>query len=135
MSTLHNTAVRLAGWVRRHALVLIAGVAVLGLVVAIFVGTFRVYDERQARLTAIEALAAENAEQDRQQCEDLNGSNATIRFILDGILRARPDGAPPIPEATRQLYIDTYRRLPHTDCTTGVRTDFAPPFPAPPFPN
>ena len=134
MSTLHNTVSRLLGWCKAHALLLVAIAATLGLVVTIFVTTFRIYDERQARLAAIEELTrrtATNAEANRQraldQCQATNGTNGTVRFILDAGLRLRSPDNPISPEL-RQAYIDAYSRLPHIDCATGARTDFAPPF-------
>jgi hypothetical protein len=136
VSTLHNTGARLAGWARTHALLLMAGATAVALVVTVFITTFRIYDERQARLASIEALAdearrlaEENAEQDREQCESDNGIAGTVRFILDAGLRLRsPDN--PISPALRQAYIDAYRRLPLTDCDTGAKTYFDPPFPS-----
>ena len=134
MNTLHNSLVRLVGWAQRHLLVLVAGALVLGFAVVMFVTTFRIYDERQERLAAIEELTrrtAANAEGNRrralEQCEATNGTNGTVRFILDAGLRLRAPDNPISPEL-RQAYIDAYRRLPYINCATGARTDFAPPF-------
>ena len=136
MSTLHNSIMRLAAWARTHSLVLVAISATMAVVVTIFATTFRLYDERQARLVAIERLTeqtAANAEGNRQrgieQCEGINASNETLRLLLDGAIRARTPDSPPITPEARQLTIDTYRRLPRTDCMTGAKTYFDPPFP------
>lgn len=136
MSTLHNSLVRFAGWARTHALLLGAAGAALGLVVVMFATTYRLYDSRRAEVAAIRALTAETralvAEhevQGRALCEAVNGTNATVRFILDAGLRLRaPDN--PISPALRQAYIDAYRQLPLTDCATGAKTYFDPPFPS-----
>lgn len=142
MSTLHNTVMRLLAWCKAQALLLVAIVATLALVVTIFTTTFRLYDERQARLASIEELTmrtaeltmrtAANAEANRQraldQCEATNGTNGTVRFILDSGLRLRSPANPVSPEL-RQAYLDAYARLPHTDCATGAKTYFDPPFP------
>jgi hypothetical protein len=121
MSTLHNTLHRLGAWAYRRRLTILAGAVVFGFAAALFVPIFRLYDERQERTAQIEGLAREN-------CEGINETNATVRFVLDGSIRNRPAGAP-ISDAARQLTIDTYRRLPQTDCTTGAKTYFDPPFP------
>jgi cell division protein FtsL len=133
VSTLHNSLVRFAAWCRTNALLLVAVGATLVLVVTIFATTFRLYDERQERLAAIEALvtetrrlADENAEQNHQQCEGINGSNETLRNLLDASI-SRPGRS--FTDDERRLAIDTYRRLPVTDCTTGAKTYFDPPFP------
>lgn len=138
MSTLHNTAARLAAWARRHTLLLAAFAVTLAFVGAVFTSTFRAYDERQERIAAIEALAKENkrlgevnAEQDREQCEGINGVNEMVRFVFDSQLRLRaqnPD-APPIPPELKQVYVELYTKVPLTDCATGAKTFFDPPFP------
>ena len=114
---------RLFAWVRRNVALLVTTLVAVSFVALTGVLIQGVYEERQKRTAQIEALA-------RSNCEGINQTNETVRFILDGALRNRPLDAPPIPESRRRLYVDTYRRLPHTDCTTGVRTDFAPPFPS-----
>lgn len=134
MSTLHNSLRRLGEWAYRRRLTLLVGALVLGFAVTMFVTTFRIYDERQERLAAIEELAqrtADNAEGNRQraleQCEATNGTNSTVRFILGAGLRVRAPDNPISPEL-RQAYIDAYQRMPHTDCATGAKTYFDPPF-------
>ncbi len=122
MSTLHNSGARLRAWAGRHLLTIAAGAVVLAFVLVTFVATFRLYDERQARSEQVEALA-------RQNCEGINETNATVRFVLDGSIRNRSADAPPISDASRRLTIDTYRRLPSTDCETGEKTFYDPPFP------
>lgn len=135
MSTLHNTVARLLAWCKDHAPLLVAAALGLGLVVTIFATTFRIYDERQARLASIEELtrrtatnAAANRQRAIEQCEATNGTNGTVRFILDSGLRLRSPANPVSPEL-RQAYLDAYARLPHTDCATGAKTYFDPPFP------
>jgi hypothetical protein len=135
MSTVHNSGARLAAWARTHDLLLVAIGATLALVVVMFVTTFRIYDsrqeldaERQFRLDAVAEQARMNRMINNDLCEGLNRTNETIRFVLDGSLRNRP-ADPPLSEASRRLTIDTYRRLPHTDCDTGAKTYFDPPFP------
>ncbi len=132
-----STGARLLAWVWRRRQLLIASVATTAFVAVMLAGTLKVYDERRARLAAVEALATENkrladanAAQDVEQCEGINNVNATVRFVLDGSLRNRSPDAPPISDATRRLTVDTYRRLPHTDCASGERTYFDPPFPS-----
>jgi hypothetical protein len=130
-----STGARFLAWVRRRALLLVATGATVAFVAVMVAGTLKVYDERRARLAAVEALAGENqrlaeanAEQDRQQCEGINATNGTVRFILDAGLRLRsPDN--PIGDGLRAAYVDAYRRLPRTDCDTGAKTFFDPPFP------
>jgi hypothetical protein len=135
MSTLHNSLARLIGWARTHALLLVAAGAALALIVTIFITTFRIYDERQARLTAVEELtrrtaanAAANRQRALEQCEATNGTNGTVRFILGAGLRLRSPDNPISPEL-RQAYIEAYRQLPLTDCATGEKTYYDPPFP------
>ncbi len=65
----------------------------------------------------------------RANCRAVNESNATIRFILDSGLRLRSPSAPPLSPEVRQLYVDVYRRVPHTDCGSREKTYFDPPFP------
>ncbi len=131
-----STGTRILAWVWRRRLLLLASVATVAFVGVMLAGTLKVYDERRARLAAVEALALENkrladanAEQDRQQCEGINETNATVRFVLDGSIRNRPPDAPPISDGSRRLTIDTYRRLPQTNCETGEKTYYDPPFP------
>ncbi len=64
----------------------------------------------------------------RANCRSVNQSNETIRFILDSGLRLRSPTNPLSPQL-RQLYVDVYRRVPDTDCSTGKKTYFDPPFP------
>ncbi len=117
------TGARLLAWVRRRIVLLLATAATITFVALVGVVTLRVAEERQARTEQIGNLS-------RANCEGINGSNETVRFILDGALRGRSVDAPPIPDNTRRLYVETYRRLPSTDCTTGARTYFDPPFPS-----
>ncbi len=116
------TGARLLAWARRNLLLIATTLAATGFVAFMVVSTFRLYDERQARTEEIENLA-------RQNCEGINGSNDTLRFLLDGTIRGRTPNSPPLSDAARQLTLDTYRRLPQTDCTTGAKTYFDPPFP------
>ena len=134
MSTIHNTLRRLAAWARARSWLLFAAAVALGLVVVVFVTSYRLYDSRRAEVAAIKALTAEtraivahHEEQDRELCEQGNDTNATVRFILDAGLRLRAPDNPISPEL-RQAYIDAYARLSHTDCATGAKTVFAPPF-------
>lgn len=116
------TGARMWAWLRTHLRLIFAAALVFALMVGLFSTTFRLYDERQARLATNEALT-------RAQCEGLNGSNSTIRFILDAGLRLRsPDN--PISDGLRAAYTEAYRRLPLTDCITGAKTYFDPPFPS-----
>jgi hypothetical protein len=127
MSTLHNTLQRLGAWAYRRRLTIFAGVAVVWRGGMFFASSVRLYEERQARLDDIEALTAENDRQNIEQCEGLNGSNQTLRELLDASIRRRP--AESFSAEDRRLAVDTYRRLPHTDCTTGEKHYFDPPFP------
>lgn len=134
MSTRHNTLARLLAWAKAHALILLAAGATLALVVVVFAVSFRLYDSRRAEVAAIKALTAEtrgivahHEEQDRALCEQGNDTNATVRFILDAGLRLRAPDNPISPEL-REAYIDAYSRLSHTDCATGAKRTFAPPF-------
>ncbi len=124
-----STGARLVAWVRRHLFLVVTTVATVALIAFMVVATFRLYDERQARLDAVEDLADANRQLGVEQCQGINGINATVRFVLDSGLRNRPPGSPAITDATRRLYVDTYRRLPATDCVTGAKTYFDPPFP------
>ncbi len=135
MSTLHNTGGRLWALVREHRLAILATVVVLAFATVTFATTFRIYDERQFRLDAVAEQARMNAQQAeanrmtaRDLCVGLNDANETLRNLLDGALRARPPGTP-IADEARRLTIDTYRRLPSTDCETGAKTYYDPPFP------
>lgn len=123
------TGARLLAWARRRALLLVSTVATAAFVAVMIAATLKVYEERRARLVAVEELAAENQAQNLAQCEGINDGNATLRFLLDGVIRGRTPTSPPLSDAARQLTIDTYRRLPQTDCTTGEKTYFDPPFP------
>lgn len=129
-----GTRDRVLAWLRRH-LALAATLVTFSLVVAMLVGSFKVYDDRREEIAVIKELtrrtavnAAANRQRAMEQCEGINGTNSTIRFILDAGLRLRsPDN--PISPALRQAYIDAYKRLPLTDCETGAKTVFDPPFP------
>lgn len=109
-------------WVRRHLLAIAATAALVAFLAFMLVATTRLYDERQQRLDSIEQLGA-------AQCEGINETNATVRFILDAGLRLRSASNPLSPEL-RAAYVEAYKRLPLTDCATGVRTFFDPPFPS-----
>ncbi len=125
------TGARMLAWVRRRMVLLVATIATVAFVALLGVVTLRVAGERQARLASIERLADENRRLATQLCEGTNDTNATVRFVLDGSFRNRSPDAPPISDAVRRLTVDTYRRLPSTDCQTGAKTYFDPPFPTP----
>ncbi len=133
MSTIHNTGGRLWAWVLRHRLSLLAGAVVLAFVTVTFVSTFRLYDnrqqleaERQFRLDAITEQARMNRMFGYDLCVGLNGANETLRNLLDASVRRIT--AASLTDEQLQLTIDTYRRLPSTDCETGAKTYFDPPF-------
>lgn len=90
MSTRHNTLARAAACVRKNAVLLLAGALVLALVVLIFVTTFRVYDERKARVEALEHAAL-------VFCHSGNELRGALRDFLAQTLVPRPvpEGAPP----------------------------------------
>lgn len=54
MSTLHNTGQRLVPWLRDHAALVVAALLGLAFVVTVFSTTYRIYDEREARLSAVQ---------------------------------------------------------------------------------
>jgi hypothetical protein len=83
MSLRHNTGTRLVAWVRSHVLFLVAAGATLGLVVTIFVTTFRLYDERQAQLQAIRHVQV-------QFCEGGNELRQALRDYLRQTILIRP---------------------------------------------
>lgn len=116
-----STGRRLAAWGRRNAVLLLATVAVVALGGFLLASTLQLAEERRARLEVIEQLTLD-------QCEGINGTNATVRFVLGAGLRLRSPDNPVSPEL-REAYEDAYRRLPHTDCTTGAETYSDPPFP------
>jgi hypothetical protein len=116
-------------WVRRHLLAIVATVALVAFLAFMLVTTVRIYDERQQRLDAVERLAEVAEQLGRSHCEGINETNATVRFILDAGLRLRSASNPLSPEL-RAAYVEAYKRLPLTDCATGVRTFFDPPFPS-----
>jgi hypothetical protein len=123
-----STGARLWAWGLRHRLAILGAVAVVAFVAVTFATTFRLYDERQLRLNAIAEQALMNRMINTDLCQGLNAANETIRFVLDAGLRLRsPDN--PIGDGLRAAYVDAYRRLPHTNCDTGAKTFFDPPFP------
>lgn len=127
MSTLHNAGGRLWALVREHRLAILATVVVLVFATVTFATTFRFYDERQLRVEAIAEQARMNEMLNRELCEGLNGSNETLRNLLDASVRRIP--ASSLTADQLQLTLDTYRRLPSTDCETGAKTYYDPPFP------
>ncbi len=142
MSTRHNTGSRLWAWVLKHRLAILASGVVGAFILVTFVTTFRLYDERQARLEAIADQTAMNTEVAVQlaslamatrdlateNCTGLNEANGSVRFILDSGLRLRSP-TNPLSDQLRQAYIDAYRQLPERNCETGEKTFYDPPFP------
>ncbi len=124
---------RYSSWLTRHvmkAYLLLAG-GIVAAFVLMGIGFARVEDDRQRRLNAVTQQADTNRTINRDLCEGLNGSNETLRFLLDGALRGRTPTSPPLTDSARQLTIDTYRRLPSTNCETGEKTYHEPPLPPP----
>lgn len=134
-----STGARLVAWARRHVVLIVATVVTLVFVATMAAVITRLYEEKQLRLAAIAEQARMNAQQTeanrmnaRDLCQGLNGSNETLRFLLDGALRGRTPTSPPLSDTQRQLTIDIYRRLPETNCQTGEKTYYDPPFPPAP---
>ncbi len=124
------TGVRFLRWMQRRAVLIAATTATVGFVAFMSVVTFRLYDERQLRVDAIAEQARMNRMINLDLCEGLNESNGTLRFLLDGSIRGRTATSAPLSDAQRQLTIEIYRRLPSTDCETGEKTYYDPPFPS-----
>jgi hypothetical protein len=116
VSLRHNTGARLVEWVRCHALFLVAAGATLGLVVTIFVTTFRLYDERQAQLRAIRAVQV-------QFCEGGNELRQALRDYLRQTIVVRP--IPPGADAETVAEIEELNRRSQANLDRGDRV-FAP---------
>lgn len=122
-----STGVRLLAWVRRHAVLIVATVVTVAFVSTMAMLTFRLYDQRRYALAAVAEQARMNRMLNHDLCEGLNGANETLRNLLDASVR-RITAASLTADQLR-LTIDTYRRLPSTDCETGAKTYYDPPFP------
>ncbi len=133
MSTRHNTGGRLWAWVLKHRLSILASVVVGAFIVVTFVTTFRLYDERQLRLSAIAEQARMNRMLNYDLCVGLNESNGALRRLLDDSIRLRP-ASRPFTEEERAVAVARYRDLPERNCesATGEKTYYDPPFPPTP---
>lgn len=98
MSALSDTAARAAGWIHRHALLLVGLSATLALVAAIFVPLFRLYDQRQARLQVLQDVTVSG-------CESGNVIRSALRDYVAQTITTRPP--PPGADAATVHEIET----------------------------
>ncbi len=105
MSNVHNTGARLLAWVKVHILLLAAVALTLGLVVAIFVTTFRIYDGRRRQAVAL--------------CEAANENRESLRGLIVAITApslADPSTPPERRELAQRFRDDELAKLPLRDC-------------------
>lgn len=104
--------------------------AYLILAIALVAGVSAMSRETEKRTTANRELIEENKRQDADQCKGINDANGAVRFLLDAtVARPRPTSNP-LTEEDKELLTQAYEKLPETDCVTGYKKVYEPPFPA-----
>ena len=116
MSTLHNSLRRLGSWAYRRRLTILAGALVLGFAVVMFATTFRIYDDRQATVTALQT-------QTIAFCNRGNDLRAALRDYLRQTIVIRP--VPPDADDETRAELDERNRSARAALERGERV-FAP---------